>query len=69
MMTKTRTAAEAIADILAALYQRMHNAERHYEFAQRTFPVGSPERREAREVLMETKEAYSAVKAIAETVV
>lgn len=65
---KVRTAPEAIDDIRAALYQRMRTAERHYGFAQENFPVGSPERREAREVMMETREAYSTVRAIAETV-
>lgn len=68
MTTKTRTETEAIADIRAALYQRMRTAENHYEFTQRTFPIGSPERREAREVMMETREAYSTVRAIAESV-
>jgi hypothetical protein len=65
---KTRTEAEAIADILAMLYQRVRDAERYYQSTQRDFPLGSVERREGREVMTETREAYNAVRAIAETV-
>lgn len=69
MTEKTRTEAEAIADIRAALCSRMHAAERFYNEAQRHFRVGSPERREARAVLEESKVAYSVVKQIAETAI
>jgi outer membrane protein TolC len=66
MTTNARTKTEAITEICDALRQRVRNAERHYDFAQQNFPVGDITRGEAREVLMEAREAYRTVKDIAE---
>ena len=67
-MTKTRTEAEAITDILAALHRRVRTAEWDYGQARKLYPAGSVYRRETRAALEEALEASIAAQRIAETV-